>query len=438
MAGLAAAATAAEAGAAVTVFEKGAAPGGSAALSGGLLWTEPTFERLRERIPQGDPELGRALIDGYPDAVNWLLADGVELTERLKGLFGTGEGHRIQPDMRSFVTRMVARVERAGGAVRCGAAVDDLELDDRAAVRRVRVRTAEGFEHHEAPAVVLCTGGFPAGTELLSRYVSRYADRLYVRANPHSTGDGIDVAVRAGATTSRGMHTFYGHLLPAPPAKVTPENFILLTQYYSVHCVLVNRRGERFVDESEADEISAQALACEQDALGFLLLDDQLADEVTAPPAAAFPPMDRHGDIARAGGRILRADDLQTLAALIDDAGGNGWRTIQTLEEYNTLVAEHPERLRVPRAGRRLALTRPPFTAVPVTPAVTFTEGGLRIDPGARVIGRSGAPIPGLYAAGGDGGGVYHERYAGGLSLSLVFGRIAGASAARQIAEAPR
>jgi succinate dehydrogenase/fumarate reductase flavoprotein subunit len=69
---------------------------------------------------------------------------------------------------------------------------------------------------------------------------------------------------------------------------------------------------------------------------------------------------------------------------------------------------------------------------------VTFTEGGLRIDPGARVIGRSGAPIPGLYAAGGDGGGVYHERYAGGLSLALVFGRIAGASAARQIAEAPR
>lgn len=434
MAGLTAATVAAEAGAQVLVLEKGDEPGGSAALSGGLLWTEPTYERLRARNPHGDPALGRALIDGYEPAVGWLAAVGVEMGERLDALFGTGEGHRLGPDMATVMCQMVQRAERAGATIVRGAALEEVELDERAAVRGVRVRTAEGFTHHDASAVVLCTGGFANNTALLQQYVSRYADRLYVRGNPWSTGDGLAAGLRAGAAMSCGMHAFYGHLLPAPPAEVTPERFIPLTQYYSVHCVLVNRQGERFVDESEADEINAQALAREEDALGFLILDRQRADEVTASAAASFPPVDRHGEIERAGGRVLQVPDLEQLAPTIDAAGGNGWQAVQTLREYNALVETHPERLRVRRAARRLPVTEPPFTVVPVTPAITLTEGGLQIDAATRVLDRARRPIRGLYAAGADGGGVYHERYAGGLAMALVFGRIAGRSAADQIA----
>lgn len=430
MAGLAAALAAAEAGARVVVLEKGDQPGGSARLSGGLLWTEPTHELLAARNPHGDPDLGRALVDDYEDAATWLREQGLEMTERLTELFGTGEGYRLGPDMPTVIDRLAERAEGAGAEVHCGVRVTGLERDERGGLTGVRAVGADGELLVRARAAVLATGGFQANVELLTRYVTRYADLLYVRSNRGSTGDGLTIGLGAGAASSCGLHAFYGHLLPAPPAQVTPERYIALTQYYSVHSVLVNARGDRFVDESIADEYSAQALAREPHALGFILLDSVAAERVSDPPAPRFPQLNRLEQAERAGGRVLRADTLDVLAAGIDEAGGNGRRSVLALEEYNRLVTDDPRRLAVPRAARRRALDRPPFTAVPVRPAITFTEGGLRIDASAQVLDRDLRPIPGLYAAGADGGGVFYEHYAGGLALATVFGRRAGGSAA--------
>jgi len=71
MAGMAAAARAAEAGAQVAVVEKSPGLGGSAALSAGILWTAPDFRTLRRIVGGGDPELGRALVDGFQPAVTF-------------------------------------------------------------------------------------------------------------------------------------------------------------------------------------------------------------------------------------------------------------------------------------------------------------------------------------------------------------------------------
>ena len=79
--------------------------------------------------------------------------------------------------------------------------------------------------------------------------------------------------------------------------------------------------------------------------------------------------------------------------------------------------------LAVPRRANPIPVSRPPFYAVGLTPGITFTLGGLSTDGDARVLDRSGQPIPGLYAVGADAGGIHNEQYAGGLCLGLVFGR---------------
>jgi tricarballylate dehydrogenase len=74
-----------------------------------------------------------------------------------------------------------------------------------------------------------------------------------------------------------------------------------------------------------------------------------------------------------------------------------------------------------------------PFEAYAVTCGITFTFGGLRIDPGtAQVIDTDMQPMPGLFAAGELVGGLFYFNYPGGTGLTngSVFGRIAGASAA--------
>jgi tricarballylate dehydrogenase len=75
----------------------------------------------------------------------------------------------------------------------------------------------------------------------------------------------------------------------------------------------------------------------------------------------------------------------------------------------------------------------PPFEAYAVTCGITFTFGGLRINTDAQVISTDGEPIPGLYAAGELVGGIFYFNYPGGTGLTngSVFGRLAGANAAR-------
>ena len=78
----------------------------------------------------------------------------------------------------------------------------------------------------------------------------------------------------------------------------------------------------------------------------------------------------------------------------------------------------------------------PPFVAVKVAPFITHTVGGLAADAGCRVLrGADKRPIPGLYAAGVEVGGVSVGGYTSGLASALVFGGTAAESAIADIQE---
>jgi len=87
-----------------------------------------------------------------------------------------------------------------------------------------------------------------------------------------------------------------------------------------------------------------------------------------------------------------------------------------------------------PKSNWAQRLDSPPYVAYPVTGGITFTFGGLEIDSQARVISTEDNPIPGLYATGEITGKFFYHNYPGGAGLmrGAVFGRIAGANAARE------
>lgn len=68
MAGLCAALAAAETGAEVTVLEKAPDVGGSARLSGGIIWTYQTRVLQRRLVPEGDPTLQALLAEEFEPA----------------------------------------------------------------------------------------------------------------------------------------------------------------------------------------------------------------------------------------------------------------------------------------------------------------------------------------------------------------------------------
>ena len=90
-------------------------------------------------------------------------------------------------------------------------------------------------------------------------------------------------------------------------------------------------------------------------------------------------------------------------------------------------------RVEPPKSNWAMPLQAPPYYGYAVACGITFTFGGLHVDDDARVLDPAGRPLPGLYAAGELVGGLFSGNYPGGsgLTAGAVYGRRAGAAAAR-------
>ena len=421
MAGLAAAAAATSAGAQVTVVEKRSTPGGSAAMSAGIVWTAPDFETLRRVVPGGDAALGQALIDGFWPAVDWVRSTGVSVSERWEGQMGFGSAVRV--DVKGLLAAWQRQVQSAGGLVMLRSAARKLLTNESGRVCGAEVIAPAGPRELRADAVLLATGGFQGDPELLATFVGPKADSLLVRSNPGSIGDGFRLGRDVGASASRGMSGFYGHLVPSPLAELREDQYLMLTQYYSNHCLLVNRLGHRFTDESLGDEVSNQATLRQPDSKAVLICDERV--HTTFAATAPYPHgqvIDRIAAAEAAGGRYATTHTKEQMLDAVAGWGVAPLALANTLDAWAAAAAGDEFALEIPRAVRPEPIVAPPFHALEVQPAITFTFGGLRVDPDGRGLDRDGAPVPGLFVAGADAGGLQDVRYVGGLALGLVFG----------------
>jgi succinate dehydrogenase/fumarate reductase flavoprotein subunit len=442
MAGLCASLAALEEHASVITVEKGSRSGGSMRLAGGLIWTFSSKSDLRDMIPDGNMALQDLVVDSLAAGHAWLESHGVNLdAEEDARSFGRGR----QANAADLNWALESRLRTLGGTLELETPMETLLYED-GAVCGVRVTSPDGTAEIEAGAVILATGGFQGNPELLARYVTPHVDKVYLRANPWSTGDGFLAATGIGAAVTPAMSAFYGHALAAPPASFGPKQLRDMTQRYGAMCVAINLDGRRFVDESAGtgEEHIAQAAAVQREATAIYIIDAQIAESPF--PRYGLPRIiiDR---VRQYGGTVIERQTLAELCEALKDWGVNGDRALRTLQAYNQGLAEgQPDRLDPPRRGHRLPLTTPPFTAVPIRPGITFTHGGLEVDMQMRVLRRSASistlplaiaepsevtlqPIPNLFAAGGDVGNVHNVGYMGGLATALVTGRCAGQEA---------
>jgi succinate dehydrogenase/fumarate reductase flavoprotein subunit len=436
MGGLVAAVAAAEDGAAVLLVEKAAEPGGSLALSGGYVWTLPSLADYRRIVPHGDAALGGAVVDDFSTAVEWLSDHGARLGPRLDGLGPdrAGVGRRLEPDpVTGAVTPLLARFSAAGGRLVREHRVVALDQGPDGAVVGARLRERGAAHSVGAGALVLATGGFQGDVEMMCRHVSPWADRALLRASPQCTGDGLRLALAAGAATSRGLSAAYAHVMPLIPTALDPGSFRVMSQFYVEACILLNLRGERFVDESRSEAVCGLALLREPEAMGMIVFDAALhrtrVMDAYVPDASRSDPVAR---IREAGGEVLQADDVDGLCREMARYGLPPRSARDTIAACDR-AALHGDAasLPVPRNGDLPRICEAPFFAVPVRAAVTFTEGGIRTDLQGRALDRDGQPVCGLYAAGVDVGCISNVGYAGALAAALVTGLRAGVHAAR-------
>jgi tricarballylate dehydrogenase len=328
-----------------------------------------------------------------------------------------GRGAALAPALRKAVRRadipIHYQTKAAGIQIRHDSAIG------------VTVRTKSGLRTISCNAVIIATGGFQANRRLVTRHIGKRAHRLVLRGYKDSTGDGQTMAAKIGASLV-GMKGYHGGIFHYGYKKFPHVGAIKGMRSVKKYepGILVNRHGERFVDEGEdtADKTYAKfgrIIALTQPGgIAYLIFDAKTKDRID--PMYEGP---ERGPI--------EATTIKELAKRIAiSASGLGG----TVDTYNRAVDKGATaKLQPAKSHFAQAIDQPPFCAYPVTGGMTFTFGGVRINAKAQVLNTRGAVIPGLFAAGEVTGGFFYNNYPAGSSLtrSAVFGEIAGKNAAR-------
>jgi tricarballylate dehydrogenase len=443
LAGMAAAFSARESDSEVIVLEKASetSRSGNTRFSGGALrcpTKDNTVDMLVDELAQvtngrADSALARTLYRTAAEDVDWLRGLGAPVgspsVER-PDLRGGRMSYHVQGNGYGLVEAIYPQFARRGIKLRFDTKATELLVDRLGRVCGVRARTRDGYVDMFANSVILATGGFQANTAMRVQYLGKEAASLVVRGSRHNTGDGLAMALAIGAQSTGDWGGFHSAVLDArSPAVEAGETNVNSYPY----TVMVNTLGERFVDEGEDFFDTTyvkygKAILNQPGRLAYCLFDAKLAErELVYCLHREFEPIE-------AGSLERLAEHLRIPAA----------RLVETIQRYNAAVqpGEFDPEIRDGKCTRGITpqksnwattLDTPPYFAYPVTGGITFTLGGLRVDPTARVLDTEERVIPRLFAAGEILGGLFYDNYPGGASLirSLVFGRIAGREAAK-------
>jgi len=291
-------------------------------------------------------------------------------------------------------------------------------------------KTGEDLIEHKSAVTILSTGGFSANKEMVRQYIGHHADACKLRGSNQCTGDGLRMALEIGAKAVN-LKYFYGHLISRKA--LVDDRFWPYPRLDSFvdEGILVDRNGNRFVDESRGDVAVANELARSADPTGATLIFDDASwiaargdalSNLVKTPAPNPWLMDNDGD-------LFCHQTSEGLAALI---GVDGSTLVRTIDEYNRTVERGSfTGLATPRTGKPKIL-RAPFHGLKVVPGITFTMGGVLVNARCEVLDTAEKSIPGLYAAGDCIGGLmggYRGGYTGGLMQAIVTGILAGENA---------
>ncbi|GAA2422987.1 hypothetical protein GCM10010191_38590 [Actinomadura vinacea] len=326
----------------------------------------------------------------------------------------------------------------SGVEVRYGARVTALHRDSGGATDAVTFTDATGEHTVRAGAVVLAAGGFEASPRLRAHHLGQEWAAAIVRGTPTNDGEILELALSLGAAP----HGDYGtcHSVAWDAGAPAGGGDRELTNQYTRQSyplgIVVDRDGRRFVDEGADYRNYTYAKYGRE----ILLRPGGVAWQLFDAKTRAMLRTEEYDSEPITS---ATADTIEDLALLLG-IDPKGLR--RTVEEFNAAIVDKPfdpavkDRRRAnvepPKSNWALALDTPPFHGYAVSCGITFTFGGLHIDTGARVLDGQARPIDGLYAAGELVGGLFSGNYPGGTGLmsGAVFGRIAGAGAARSAA----
>lgn len=476
-AGSSAAVTAVEYGADVILLEKNANPGGTTAMGGGLFGAyssimekhgeEPVDidslfqDWMKEMVWKADANLIRKYLELSSTTIDWLIERGFELHKvgAVQQTHAKYHGYHKYDDFTkttSYFKKMLAGFVDKGGHVFYETPAVGLITDKNGAVVGVTAKKKDGTTLKiSAKSVVIATGGF-VGDE---NWVAETLDGVHVRSNGlgSNIGDGIKMAWEVGAA-HRGENVHLAHVtkVPGDLSEFPQTSWLVNTSlaYLPIN-PWVNFSGVRFANEDIIyDRAFTTNAVIAQGNYIYAIFSQSMLDTLEESGAAALGMQDKiaMGPMTEVTpmnspwtnlnvmvselikqGNAFKGDSYRELARA---AGMNDEKFVDNMKRYNNDAEKGKDSLFGKRKEHMVPLGDGPYYAVKVIPTNLCTLGGIRVNEDLQVVMADPdnyQPIPNLYAAGADAGGLYSDHYVllegGAQGWAYNSGRLAGASA---------
>ncbi|RFU28086.1 hypothetical protein B7463_g8243, partial [Scytalidium lignicola] len=432
-------------------------------------YTVHDFSADMARVCAGrsDPELSKILLQDSNSAIKWLASNGIrfqlsfnrqayKVGGRIK--FWGGLALKTEDGGKGLIEDHKAAARRHGVSVFYSTSLTRLITDPAmGAVVSVAVEQDGKETTIRTGAVVLAAGGFESNPRMRSQYLGPGWDLAKVRGTSFNTGDCFEIAIRdvsaKQAGNWSGCHSVaWDANTPANTGDREISNEFTKSGYPLG--LMLNTLGERFVDEgvdlrNYTYAKFGRAILAQPGHSAFQIWDSKMT------------PWLRDEEYREARVNRIMGNSLVELADKLVPLGlENREKFIATVESYNNAVyafqRENPRKewnpavkdglstqsnaikLPLAKSNWALPLDKAPFMAVHVTCGITFTFGGLAVNPETAQVIRSTTQsgVPGLYCVGEMMGGLFFENYpgGGGLTSGAVFGRRAGTAAAKTAA----
>ena len=328
--------------------------------------------------------------------------------------------------------------------------------DDEVVTGVVAIRNGERITYHARRAVIIASGGYEYNSRMRKAFLDGPGKEGWAfYGSPANTGDGIRMAIKAGAALSK-VGSVAGRVICAIPERRHGLKIGLNTSSVGKpNEIVVDNLGQRYAAERRITKDPSRYIFYKE-ALQFdtvtltypripswMIFDSKLMNSgaLVSAAAAAYNDIDwdKGNQNALRNGWILQGATIAELAEKIRAHPENRERMdTKALEEqvatWNRYCDEKNDPDFSAEPDTMGELRKPPFFALPLYPGGPNTKGGLRSNARREVLDWDDKPIARLYAA-GEINSAFQFVYQGGGNLAecIVFGRIAGANAAAEV-----
>ena len=400
----------------------------TATLTEAYLEDEYWDDLLRVTGGETDEVLARLTVRGSAPALTWMASHGVRFQPSLTGTLSLSRTNAFfLGGGKALLNAYYQTAERLGVVIRYDTEVRDVRLRN-GAVDSVEVASAGESLTLRAKSVVVAAGGFQANIEWLRQYWGAAADNFLIRGTPYAKGRVLRNLLNQGVMPVGDPTQCHAVAIDARAPKFDGG---IVTRLDAIpFSIVVNRDARRFYDEGEdlwpkRYAIWGRLIAQQPGQIAYAITD---AKALTLFMPSMYP--------AITAATIDELADKLTLDRVVLGNTLHAYNAAVRPGRFNDKILDDCRTDGVAPAKSHWAqrIDTPPYVAYPLRPGITFTYLGVKVDDKARIVMSGGSPARNLFAAGEImAGNILGRGYLAGFGMTIgtVFGRIAGAEAAK-------